>query len=79
MFPAGGDGEPLRIPNGAVRSYLQSEMKAYVYDDGQVFYKYYRALNPVPVGRAADVVGGRARVDCSAIRGRSGLPWEREI
>ncbi|MBK0391280.1 hypothetical protein [Ramlibacter algicola] len=79
FFPAGGDGQPLRIPHGYVRSYLQSEMKAYVYEDGQVFYKYYRALNPVQVGSTADVLAGKARVDCAAIRGRSGLPWEREI
>jgi len=62
-----------------VRSYLMAEMKAYVYADGQVFYKYYRALNPVLVGSTADVLAGPARVDCNAIRGRSGVPWERDI
>lgn len=79
FFPAGGDGASLAVPGGEVRSYLQAEMKAYVYDSGEVYYKYYRALNPARVGRADDVLAGRARVDCANIRGRTGLPWEREI
>lgn len=79
FFPAGGDGASLELAGGEVRSYLQAEMKAYAYDSGEVFYKYYRALNPVLVGRADDLIAGRSRIDCSRIRGRSGLPWEREI
>jgi len=79
FFPVGGDGAILELPTGEVRSYLQAEMKAYVYDSGEVYYKYYRALNPVRVGKAEDVLAGRSRVDCANIRGRAGLPWEREI
>lgn len=79
LFPAGGDAGSRAIPNGAMRTYVKAEMKAYVYDSGEVFYKYYRALNPVRVGRVDEVLGGKARVDCNAIRGRSGLPWDREI
>jgi hypothetical protein len=44
-----------------------------------VYYKYYRALNPVQVGNIQDVLAGKAKVDCGRIRGRSGLPWNREI
>lgn len=77
-FFAGHTGS-LAIPQGEVRSYLQAEMKAYVLDSGDVYYKYYRALNPVRVGSVADVLAGKARVDCGNIPGRSGLPWEREI
>lgn len=79
VFPAGGDGASVALSNGEMRSYLQAEMKAYVYDNGEVYYKYYRALNPVLVGTAADLTAGRTRLDCSTIRGRSGLPWDREI
>jgi hypothetical protein len=79
FFPLGGDGASLALGNGEVRSYQQAEMKAYVYDSGEVYYKYYRALNPVLVGNIADLLAGRSRVDCSKIRGRAGLPWEREI
>lgn len=77
-FFAGSTGSQV-IPGGEVRSYLSAEMKAYVLDDGSVFYKYYRALNPVRIGSIDEVLGGKARVDCGNIRGRSGLPWEREI
>lgn len=79
FFPAGGDRDSVVLASGEVRSYLQAEMKAYVYDSGEVYYKYYRALAPVRVGTAADLLAGRARVDCGKIRGRAGLPWEREI
>ena len=74
-----GASGTLPIPGGEVRSYLSAEMKAYVLDGGDVFYKYYRAFNPVRIGSAQDVLADKARVDCGNIRGRSGLPWEREI
>lgn len=79
LFPPGGDRDSQALPNGEVRTYLRAEMKAYVYDSGEVYYKYYRALNPVLVGKADDLLAGRSRLDCGKIRGRSGLPWEREI
>ncbi|HVE53573.1 MAG TPA: hypothetical protein VNB23_09345 [Ramlibacter sp.] len=79
FFPRGGDGPGVALPNGTVRSYQQGEMKAYVYDGGEVYYKYYRALNPVLVGKADAILAGQARLDCGNIRGRAGLPWQREI
>lgn len=78
QFPAGGDAGSVALPTGEMRSYFYAEMKLYVYDGGEVYYKYYRALNPVLVGRVEDVLSGRAKVDCGRIRGRSGLPWNRE-
>jgi hypothetical protein len=79
FLPANGDGPSLALPAGEVRSYMQAEMKVYVYDNGEVYYKYYRALNPVLVGKADDLLAGRSRLDCGTIRGRSGMPWDREI
>ena len=75
FLPANGDGPSLALPTGEVRSYLQAEMKVYVYDDGQVLYKYYRDLNPVFVGKAQDILAGGARLDCAAVR--AALPWGR--
>jgi hypothetical protein len=75
FLPANGDGPSLALPSGEVRSYLQAEMKVYVYDDGQVLYKYYRDLNPVSVGKAQEILAGRARMDCAAVR--AALPWGR--
>jgi hypothetical protein len=79
LFPAGGDHGTVAVPNGEMRTYLSQEIKAYVYDSGEVFYKYYRALNPVLVGTSADVLAGNAAVDCNKIQGRAGLPWKRGI
>jgi len=31
------------------------------------------------IGTVDDVVSGKATLDCDKLRGRSGLPWEREI
>jgi len=73
FLPANGDGPSLALSIGEVRSYLQAEMKVYVYDDGEVLYKYYRDLNPVFVGKAQDILEGRARMDCAGVR--AALPW----
>jgi len=76
FLPANGDGPSLALSGGEVRSYLQAEMKVYVYDGGQVLYKYYRDLNPVFVGKAQDILAGRARMDCAGVR--AAWPWGRD-
>jgi hypothetical protein len=76
FLPANGDGPSLALTSGEVRSYMQAEMKVYVYDDGEVLYKYYRDLNPVLVGKAQDILAGRARMDCAGVR--AALPWGRD-
>jgi hypothetical protein len=68
-----------RLEGGWLRVYPQSDLKLYVLDDGQVFYKYMRALNPELIGETDEVAQEQFKMDCTAIRGRSGLPWEREI
>lgn len=78
IFPP-GETVSLRIPAGAVRGYPGSDTKLYVLDDGRVWYKYFRALNGVQLGNADAVLSSGFVMDCNHIRGRSGLPWEREI
>lgn len=78
IFPPGA-AVSLRIPAGAVRGYLDSDFKLYVLEDGRVWYKYFRALNPVLLGSVPDVMSDAFGMDCDRVRGRSGLPWEREI
>ena len=74
-----GETVSLHIPAGAVRGYPGSDFKLYVFDNGQVWYKYLRALNPVLLGNVDDVLKSAFVMDCDHIRGRSGLPWERGI
>lgn len=77
FFPRGV--RTAMMPAGARRFYPDSDMRLYVLDDGRVMYKYLRALNPVLVGAKEDVLSQGFRLDCTNIRGRAGLPWEREI
>lgn len=74
-----GETVSLKIPSGAVRGYAGSDFKLYVFDNGEVWYKYVRALNPVLIGKIGDVLKPAFVMDCDHIRGRSGLPWDRGI
>lgn len=78
FFPPGNEGTQF-IPGGALRQYSESDTKLYVLNDGNVMYKFWRALNPVLIGTVVDVLSGKSQIECNKIRGRSGLPWEREI
>jgi hypothetical protein len=73
-----GQKTAARVEGGWVRVYPQSDIRLYVMDDGNVYYKYMRAINPMLLGSVADLRAGR-KVDCGNVRGRNGLPWEREI
>ncbi len=74
---SGGSGS-IPIEDGVLRTYT-SDMTVYVLNNGQVFYKYWRAINPTEIGTVDDVLSGKAVLDCGRLRGRSGLPWQREI
>jgi hypothetical protein len=75
-----GEATTLRIPAGAVRGYPGSDFKLYVLTTHKkVMYKYFRALNPVVVGTVDQVLASGFRMDCSNVRGRMGMPWERDI
>jgi hypothetical protein len=76
FFPA-GEAKTERVEGGATRSYMDSDTRVYVLDDGEVLYKFWRSLNPVTIGQRADVLAGRVQLDCSKIRAptwRSGGP-----
>lgn len=74
-----GEVVSLKIPAGAVRGYPGSDFKLYVLNDGKVWYKYVRALNPVMLGEIGSILDPAFKMDCDHIQGRSGLPWERGI
>ncbi|NML42701.1 hypothetical protein HHL11_02990 [Ramlibacter sp. G-1-2-2] len=77
LFPP-GNATTTVLPVGYRRFYSESDMRLYAMDDGRVMFKYIRALNMVQVGTKASVVAPGFHMDCN-IKGRAGLPWEREI
>lgn len=78
FFPP-GQATVVRTADGYKRSYPQSDMWVMVINGVGVMYKYWHALNPVLIGTEEQVRRGDFLFDCKHIRGRSGLPWEREI
>lgn len=77
IFPP-GSAATAPVEGGSYRDYAAADMKLYVIGDG-VYYKYWRAINPVRIGSAEEVASPSFRMDCHDIRGRSGLPWQRSI
>lgn len=76
FFPH-GEAETQRLDDGSTRHYSESDTRVYVMDDGEVLYKFWRSINPVTIGRRADVLAGNVHLDCSKIRApiwRSGGP-----
>lgn len=78
LFPP-GEALTTRTDGAYMRGYSSADMKLYVLDDGTVFYKYWRAINPMLIGSVDAVLAKGFKMDCDTIRGRSGLPWNREI
>lgn len=74
-----GQTKAERIESGALRRYTESDMKLYVLDNGDVYYLYWRAINPEFIGNIKDINEPNFILDCTGLRGRSGLPWERRI
>jgi hypothetical protein len=78
-FFRAGEAATQVIRGGEMRQYSESDMRVYVMEDDVVFYSYRRTINRVRIGTIVEVMNGAATVDCGRIRGRSGLPWEREL
>jgi hypothetical protein len=45
----------------------------------ELYMKYERTLNPQRLALGEEVLRPDFRMDCNAFKGRSGLPWDREI
>ncbi|WP_334190389.1 hypothetical protein [Noviherbaspirillum sp.] len=73
-FFAAGNAETERIAHGFVRRYSISDTRVYVYDDGRVYYKFWRSLSSVFVGYSDQVLSGAIVMDCSKIRAPN---WRR--
>jgi len=78
-FFRAGESSTLPLNGGGLRNYPGSDMKIYAIPQSGVFYKYYRSYQITKVGSVEDVAAGNFTLDCGKLRGRSGLPWERQI
>jgi hypothetical protein len=78
FFPP-GTAVTRKLTDGEMRDYAGADMKLYVMADGGVYYKYWRALNPERIGSILELRSPAFHMDCSYIRGRSGLPWQRQM
>jgi hypothetical protein len=76
-FQSGQSGT-VPIENGRKRGYPGADLTAYVMDSGDIYYKYDRTLNPHKIATVQGLLEGSEQPQCQ-IRGRHGLPWEREI
>jgi hypothetical protein len=59
----------FRVGDGWAQ-HFDSDTRVYVLDNGDVWYKFWRSLNPVRIGTIAALVAGEVTLDCAQIRGR---------
>lgn len=78
LFPP-GSSHTVRMLDGYKRDYSSTDLNAYILDNGDVFYMYWRALNPNYVGTRERVIASDFQMNCNQVHGRSGLPWERKL
>lgn len=78
-FFRAGESSTMPLQGGGLRNYPGSDMKIYAIPQSGVFYKYYRSYQITRVGSVEDVAAGDFKLDCQQLRGRAGLPWERQI
>jgi len=64
---------------GHARSYSSSDSSLILTRNGDLYLQYARTLNPQKISTADEVLRSGYTTDCKNFKGRSGLPWEREI
>lgn len=77
FFPP-GDGKTSRYDGVTLRLYTGSDVKVYIGDNNQVFYRHFRAMNPTLIGTVADIRQGKFTLECEKLPGRYRLPWQRD-
>ncbi len=78
FFNPGQKDVQVRSP-GFYRRYGGSDSFLVATDNGYLYFKYDRALNPQLIGKAEEILSPGFTYDCTKFKGRAGLPWEREI
>ena len=78
-FFAPGQNLVRKHEAGYARAYASSDSSLILTRDDDLWVKNARALNPERIGTAEEVLQPIFSFDCTRFRGRSGLPWNREI
>lgn len=71
------EGQDFRAEGVSFRVYPGADTQLRARDNGNVAYRYKLALNPTLVGRAEQIVAGKATMNCNKLDGRYQLPWNR--
>jgi hypothetical protein len=77
-FPSGTAHTRLGADGAYARHYSYSDTSVYVNPAGDVYFKYFRALNPSVIGEVQTLRQGRFSLDCSRLPGRYAAPWDRD-
>lgn len=76
FFPHAGS-RPVLSDDSVGLFYPSTDVRLMVDHDEQVFFKYFRAMNPTYVGSVAAVRRGEFSLPCSKLPGRYLPPWDR--
>ncbi|CAM5787395.1 hypothetical protein [Rhizobacter fulvus] len=79
FFPRSGNSLAVRGREDYRRGYAMTDIGAIVRDDGLVYYKYFRALNPVVVGNVATILRPDFAMPCDRLQGRYHFPWDKDF
>jgi hypothetical protein len=77
FFPP-GSGVTREFEGLASRWYPSIDMLISVRGDGDVTYKYFRALNHLSIGNVAAIRAGKFAIQCDKPPGRYRMPWSGE-
>lgn len=61
------------------RTYFGNDTMLILKHNGDLYVKNTLALDPEKIGQADEVLCDHFRIDCTKFKGRTRLPWEREI
>lgn len=78
FFPRGSAHSRLSSDGVVVRHYTHSDTTVYINEAGDVYFKYFRALNPSIIGEVHTVRRGELTLDCARLPGRYTPPWARD-
>lgn len=77
FFPP-GSGRAVFADDSIGLFYAMTDMRVLIDRDDDVYFKYFRAMNPSRLGKVADVRSGSFDLPCSKPPGRYVPPWLRD-